>query len=115
MIPVSGVEVYSRFRQANRWAFDFLPNAVSAPREMRARPHGRPARALAEATLRTPVGNMLERWERGRKLRKFSGVTQHHAEASFTADWCKGHVHDHGQLILAAFNARGADLEGAHP
>jgi hypothetical protein len=112
MVPLSGKETYTRFRQANRWVYEFLPNAVSAPREVQARPHGRPARALAESALRTFAGEALERWESNRKLRKFAADSRQHAEASFSPDWCKGHVHDHGRLILAAFNAHGTDLEG---
>ena len=112
MIPITGMETYRRFRQANRWVYDFLPNAVSAPREIHARPHGRPVRALAETILRTPAGERLERWESRRKLQKFSSDAEHHAEASFSADWCKGHVHDHGQLILAAFQTQSAEIQG---
>ncbi|HEX7103991.1 MAG TPA: hypothetical protein VF201_15205, partial [Nitrolancea sp.] len=71
----------------------------------------RPARALAETALRTRVGSLLEGWERSRKLRKFAAMTFQHREASFSPDWCKGHVHDHSRLILAAFEEHKADLE----
>ncbi len=111
MVPISGLDVYARFRQANRWVYDFLPNSIASQRILRARPHSRPARAIAEAFLRTPLGAIAERWEMKRKIRKFAVEADHASEASYSADWCKGHVHDHGQLILAAFSAHGAGLE----
>ncbi|HET7034465.1 MAG TPA: hypothetical protein VFI42_02180 [Thermomicrobiaceae bacterium] len=112
MIPLAGLETYARFRQLNPWVFDYLPNAAAMPRDLRARPTARPARALAESALRTPAGTALERWESGRKLRRFRAEARGHAEASFTLDWCKGHVHDHGQLILEAFARRTPALAG---
>ncbi|HEX3722349.1 MAG TPA: hypothetical protein VHV31_06130 [Nitrolancea sp.] len=113
MIPLAGLDLYAKFRQANRWVYDFLPNAAGAPRQMPALPHARPVRALTESALRTPAGAFLEKWERGRKLKKFAGMSRIHREASFSSDWCKGHVHDHGRLILAAFEAHKTEIEGS--
>jgi len=112
MIPLSGLDTYARFRQRNQWVYDFLPNAVGAPRHLRTMPQARPARALAESALRTRIGALLEDWESGRKMRKFAALTMHHREASFSPDWCKGHVHDHSRLILAAFEEHKASIEG---
>lgn len=112
MIPLSGLDTYARFRQLNQWVYDFLPNAVGAPRQLRTLPHARPARALAEGALRTRAGAFLEGWESGRKMRKFAAMTFQHREASFSPDWCKGHVHDHSRLILAAFEEHKAGIEG---
>jgi hypothetical protein len=111
MVPLTGLDTYWRFRRLNRWVYDFLPNAVSAPRQLQARPHARPLRALAESGLRTRLGGLLEGWERERKMRKFSALAGGHNEASFAADWCKGHMHDHGRLILQAFASRYSDAE----
>ncbi len=115
MIPISGLEVYARFRQQNRWVYGFLPNAISNQRDLRARPHSRPLRAALESLLRTPPGAIIEGWEMRRKLQKFSGDAVKHTEASFSADWCKGHVHDHGKLILATYQARGRGKERNQP
>lgn len=92
-----------------------------------------PIRDLAETLLRTGLGARLERWEMTRKVRKFSGqrgvsaprTHQEHNwpnpadrkseapprsedadEASFCADWCKGHFNGHGQHTLEAFADR---------
>ncbi|MGA7670636.1 MAG: hypothetical protein WBW04_09450 [Nitrolancea sp.] len=112
MVPISGLDVYGRFRRENRWVYDFLPNAITTQRALHAGPHSRPVRAIAEAFLRTPLGAVVERWEMRRKIRKFATDADRAAEASFSADWCKGHVHDHGRLILAAYSAHSAELEG---
>jgi hypothetical protein len=111
MVPLTGLDTYWRFRRLNRWVYDFLPNAVSAPRQLQARPHARPLRALAESGLRTRLGGLLEGWERERKMRKFTALAGGHGEASFAADWCKGHMHDHGRLILQAFASRYGESE----
>lgn len=115
MVPLAGFDTYVQFRRANGWVYDILPNAVSSARDLRAKPRARPVRALAESALRTPAGALLERWEAGRKRRKFSRLAAGHAEASFTRDWCKGHVHDHGELILQAFASRCRAVERAAP
>jgi hypothetical protein len=112
MIPLSGLDTYARFRRLNQWVYDFLPNAVSAPRQLRTVPQARPIRALTERALRTRAGALLEGWESGRKMRKFAAMTFQHREASFSPDWCKGHVHDHSRLILAAFEEHKAGIEG---
>lgn len=115
MVPISGLDTYARFRQANRWMLDELPNAVGAPRELRTMPHARPLRALAESALRTPLGGAVDRWERDRKVRKLSRNARAGGEASFAADWCKGHYHNHGRLILEAFDERTRRVEGLAP
>ena len=81
---------------------------------------GRPwrsLRTLAETALQAPPGEWLERWEMARKVRKFSQQREKlygsdgQAEASFCADWCKGHFENYGQRTLAAFAERLRALE----
>ena len=88
MVPLSGIDTYAQFRQANTWVYGFLPNAVSATRQLSSTPHARPIRALTESALRTSAEGLFERWESRRKLRKFSAMSQVHREASFSANWC---------------------------
>jgi hypothetical protein len=74
-------------------------------------------RAVAETVLKTPPGTWLEGWERRRKVRKFSlqsdglNGNNRQAEASFCADWCKGHFENYGQRTLAALADRLGALE----
>ncbi len=107
MVPIAGLATYYRMRQLNTWVDDFLPNAEGLPRPVATSTlHGRPVRILAETALRTPIGGWLERWEMSRKVRRFSQQRNDRAEATFCADWCKGHFDGHGQRILAAFADR---------
>ena len=115
MVPLAGLPVYHRMRQLNAWAAHFLPNAHDPPQKPGIEPHTEPPpwyaiRTLAEAALRTPAGGWLERWEMGRKVRKFSAQTDGHTEAAFCADWCKGHFDAHGQRTLEAFTRRLQEL-----
>lgn len=130
MVPVHGLDVYHGMCRINSWAFRFLPNAFP-PGVTEAGPDsfGAPApsdrclgrwrlpRAAAEKALTTPAGNWLERWEMGRKVRKFTRqpATRHgsdlatcsvEAEVDFGPDRCKGHFDHHGQTTLEAFLER---------
>lgn len=107
MIPLSGESLYQKMRLANPWTAHFLPNAQGPPRDVNGPEAGwRPVRALAEVTLRTPVGARLERWERKRKIRKFTDQIEDEATVSFSADQCKGHFESHAQPVLTAFARR---------
>jgi hypothetical protein len=140
MLPIAGVATYRRMRQLNAWTLRFLPNAQGPPRRVGATVMRgdaakllpaqddaaastrvgwpwRSARALAEAALRTPPGDWLERWEMMRKMRKFSHYSPAlssdgpSSEAAFCADWCKGHFDNHGQQTLRAYADRLHALE----
>ncbi|MCG3211497.1 MAG: hypothetical protein FOGNACKC_05143 [Anaerolineae bacterium] len=113
MVPLAGLDVYTRILQLNSWAANFLPNAegVLSP-EPRCQPIFQPARRLAEVALHTPVGDRLEQWEMNRKIRKFSRRGDNHTEIAFCRDWCKGHFDGHEQRVLAAFNQRVRYLTG---
>jgi hypothetical protein len=61
----------------------------------------------AELILRTPIGDILERWEYRRKLRKFTPQTHRPTSSAVIDDQqAKGHFNDHGLRIMAQFQAR---------
>lgn len=110
MVPLVGGAVYAEMRAANAWAVEFLPQALSP---LRAEPELRPARWLAavkasgEWLLGGWLGDVLEHWERGRKLRKFaSAAGQAGSAAELDAEHVKGHFDDHGYPILQKFHER---------
>lgn len=115
MIPVTGEPLYQRLRSLNGWAADYLPNAAGPPQNRLMAARGRPLRALGERMLRGRVGARLERWEMRRKVRKLSAASGTLPEASFSPDWCKGHVSGHEGRIMATFNARWRALEEKLP
>lgn len=114
MIPVAGKPLYDAMRAANRWADDLLPNASEpfypeadhAPRGV-----GRVLQRAAEVVLSTPIGDILERWEYRRKLRKFAQQTQDpRSMAKLDDQQVKGHFNDHGLRIMDQYYARLADF-----
>ena len=106
MVPISGNATYERLRALNSWSEEFLPNASGAPRRADCRPLSSRLRAGAEAALRNPVCDVLERWEMTRKIRKLGGDKAANGETAFSADWCKGHFDGHGQRTLSEFSER---------
>jgi hypothetical protein len=113
MVPISGWSVYRRLRDLNPWVEEFLPNASDSLIQARVAPVARrSARSVTEAILRTPLGAGLERWERARKVRKLSRQDVDLQESAFSADWCKGHIDNHGQRILLGYTKRLEEIEG---
>ncbi len=56
--------------------------------------------------LRSRIAEPLERWERARKIRKFTRQGAGVPEAYFSPHHCKGHFDQHGRHTLAAFQRR---------
>ena len=107
MVPLVGLDIYGRIRAANQWTTTFLPNATGLHRPAEtAEPSSSPARALAERALGTFVGGQLERFERRRKIRRFTAHRPGSATACFDVNRCKGHFDSHEQTILQAFDER---------
>lgn len=114
MVPIAGVETYRRMCRLNGWVARFLPNAYGQPRHVGRDAAARDALSLstvAETALRSPLGGGLERWEMGRKVRRFERQNRDgDGEASFSPDWCKGHFESHGKYVRAALFERLAGL-----
>ncbi len=111
MVPIAGHTIYRQFRQLNDWVTEYLPNAAGPPRERTVRPVATPLRRLAEWALSGWIGGRIERWEMDRKIRRLSRIAGPVHEASFSPEWCKGHVSGHEGRILAAFDDRRRRLE----
>lgn len=105
MVPLAGHAVYQRMRRLNAWSDAMLPNAADAPQRANDAPDRQPrAQALGETLLRGGAGAAIERWEMQRKLRKLGRSSG--SEVAFSPDWCKGHVHGHGQRVLQEYARR---------
>ncbi len=112
MVPLYGRRVYDALRRANDWTREYLPNAIGPPATLQdAETHLRrlgpsPQRRLLEATLATPPGVRLDRWEMRRKIDKFGRIYQGWQESDFSPDTCKGHFRGHQQRIASAYARR---------
>lgn len=111
MVPISGLEVYQKIRQLNKWTEKFLPNAH--PNRQTIRPAAAPTWqrvtwGLVRGALAGPAGAWLEQWEMKRKIAKFTHQTlnKQAIETAFSPDWCKGHFDGHGHRILHAYEER---------
>jgi hypothetical protein len=57
------------------------------------------------------VGEWVEHWEQARKIGAFSRRARGHAEAQFSAEWCKGHFGGYGERVRHGLHERLRALE----
>jgi len=113
MIPLSGMDIYQRIRQANHWVYELLPNADGPPscQISAARRQPNPVKNVIETLFHSPLGAGLERWEMNRKIQKFTTNFPSTAETRFSPDRCQGHFDGYGKKTMEAFQARLDELE----
>ncbi|MBI3176414.1 MAG: hypothetical protein HYZ35_00340 [Chloroflexi bacterium] len=111
MVPLVGKAVYERIWAANVWLVDILPNvsplAHAVPEASEGGPGHWAQRAL-EWALGGKLGDVLENWERTRKLAKFRQqmAVAGAGAAALDENRVKGHFHDYGAIALAEFEKR---------
>ena len=118
MVPLAGPETWERMREANPWVATFLPNTGGVrPTAVTARPVGGTLARLGEAALRGRPGDRLEaglaRWQASHLQQKITRGDLSGREAAFGAEGYKGHFDAHGARILAAWETRLRQLDGA--
>jgi hypothetical protein len=113
MIPITGLDVYSRLINANQWVESFLPNAFMNSGGLPPKPQERsPAlQSLLELPLRGVLGNRLEAWEMNRKIARFTRQHGYGEETVFNADVCQGNFDHHRSWVYEAFEKRLAEFE----
>ena len=109
MIPLSGMEFYGEMRRLNAWVSDYLPNSLRVP-EM---PHGVQLahrhsflKKVFETLFQLPFVNWFEKWEMNRKVARLKQEQNSSFESYFSADICKGHIHQHGESVVTALAVR---------
>jgi hypothetical protein len=111
MIPITGMDVYARLRQANSWTNIFLPNASEAPFLISCTtPNFSIFQNLGELPLRGFIGDRLEAWEMNRKIKRFTHQAGYGVETLFSADICQGNFNHHGLQTKEAYKQRLAKL-----
>jgi hypothetical protein len=118
MVPISGRKVYARMRARNAWTRRYFPNAGGRPADtVDVRPLMPRLRAASEWILAQAPVDLVEGWERRRKVARFQAQALSAGgaadETAFGADRCKGHFDAHRMRIRAAYeaNARAAGVE----
>jgi hypothetical protein len=118
MIPLYGMEVYGRFRELNRWAWNYMPNAGATGNERNEHPLfiGKMLKRLGEHLLGGRIGRAVERWEGSRKIKKlYASVPLGADDVEFSADVCRGFTSGHGRRVQAEFEGRVSGLRSAIP
>lgn len=110
MVPLVGHRVYTEMRAANGWAGEYLPHAV---RPLHVEAELTPAGVMrlfqwtGERLLSGWLGDILEAWERGRKMRKFSPAAgRANSAAQLDQEHVKGHFDDYAGPVLQRFAER---------
>jgi hypothetical protein len=110
MVPLYGYDIYYKMREANGWSTDYLPNAdgVFYPENER---HIGSAWGLLKRSLEFflggRVGDVLERWEYRRKLKRFQPALQNpYSSARLDETQVKGHFNDNGHPALQKYYER---------
>ena len=121
MAPISGSDVYKKMLHLNSWTERFLPNANTPMSILYSTPQGyRLLSTMAEAVLRLPPSDWVEKWEMDRKIAKFgrraaaspqrklgeNSEQPNLIEVSFTPNRCKGHFYHHGSRALSAYETQ---------
>jgi hypothetical protein len=125
MIPITGMAVYRQVMDANKWAWDILPNADLSLRGAASGNDKAVSRsvtgiasrrlALTESCLRGRLGDRFERWEMTRKIAKFSKQPGFGEETVFNAEVCQGNFHHHRKWTHEAFTQKLAALSCDFP
>ena len=109
MAPLYGLVIYDRMRQANRWVYDYLPNAYTPWRqepEIKPGAIGQALKRAAEWLLGGWLGDALEEWEMRRKQRKFASRMTDRSRAILDRDHVKGHFEDYGASVMESYAER---------
>jgi hypothetical protein len=109
LVPLHGLGVYDRLMVSNAWRTRFLPNA--GPRQADWGRIGwvqRSGKRAMEFVLNGHLGDIVERWERERKIPRLRREMEEAGgtEARFGPDVCKGHKHSHATQVGQQYTAR---------
>jgi len=94
MIPITGLDVYSKLMRGNEWVRDFLPNATVRLSETSKASRVRWQNFL-EFPLRGKLGDRIESWEMNRKIARLSQQDGLSDETIFNDDMCQGNFDHH--------------------
>ena len=111
MVPLFGPDVYRKLRRANRWADEYLPNAVGPPCPVDAVAIRWPRlRKGVERVFDTAPGRWFEAWEARRKIMRYRNRRNDPARWSPFRREATGHQRQMGDRIEKALAARLAEF-----
>jgi len=111
MIPITGMDVYFRLREANAWVESYLPNAKSAPEHTpKVKQSNSLLQELFELPFRGKLGDLLEKWTMNFQIKKITRTYGTGSEANFSPELCQGNFHNHHAITDQSFHERLAML-----
>ncbi len=114
LLPLHGLDVYHRLLEGNAWIADYLPNASPRRSEIgQIGPLAGRGQEAMEALMGGRLGDSIERWERERKipLLRQIAIERGGTGTTYTAELCKGHIHDHAAAVYNRYTAQLAALD----
>jgi hypothetical protein len=115
MIPLSGMEIYTKMRHMNAWTNEYLPNAQGLPESFIVANTRSDFQHFLEIIFNLLPVRLFEKWEMNRKIKKLSREQFSSSESSFSEDVCKGHADMHGETTEYELRRRLHDFAPAHP
>lgn len=113
MVPIIGMEMYLKYRDANRWVLNYLPNSVGGPPQGTQIPWTDSSRiSIMEHILSNNFFNSLERWVMAKKIKALKTKQPGKGETHYSAHSCQGHVNGHAQKTLHEYKSKLQKLSG---
>lgn len=105
MAPLSGLAVYTRMLESNKWAYGFLPGAFGAPAKLSPAlcKETSSSTKLVERLLGARLFDRWERWEMGRLQAKLRPLIGEAAEVVCSPAQCKGHTSFHRRSTMLRY------------
>ncbi len=105
MIPISGFDSLDRFRIANLWTKDFLPNANMDSTSLLVEQTS-VLQKLFELPFRSKLGDKLEQWAMNFQMKIISRHENVGDETNFTTDICQGNFHQHKRWTMEMYEKK---------
>lgn len=107
MIPISGSDSLYKFRIANLWTEEFLPNANMDSTSLLVDLQKQTTlQKLFELPFLSKLGDKLEQWAMNFQMKIISRHENVGDETNFTTDICQGNFHQHKKWTMEAYQER---------
>lgn len=111
MIPISGFDTHCKFRVANMWTLNMLPNALLNEEISN---HASALQKLWEVLFLGKLGNQIEKLAMDFQMKIISRRENNSTETNFTADICQGNFHQHKKWTQIEYEKRLSDVVASH-
>ena len=106
MIPIYGENLFEKFKNSNKWADNYYPNAVNKNQlKFTFIKHKQSKiKSLLEKLLSNKIFSFLEIFEMNRQINRLKKISTSNSENNFTKDCAKCHIDGHGNWIKQKYH-----------